>query len=255
MELKRKQLRELYEKKSSILQYQSFHSSIQEYVDYKAPKKSRYESERCEYILKNVEIQGKHVLDIGGNAGFFTFESCKQNALSVDYYEGDTEYADFVSLAAEVANLSDVIKVHPEYFLFGDQSEIWDITFFLNVIHHIGFVFEKEVTEDEVKRKMLEHINEMAKYTKTMVFQMGYNWYGDAEKCLFTQGTKKEMEDYIRNGTADFWTIKKVGIPEKTDAHVVYVDMNETNNMRIDEYGEFLNRPLFIMESKLLSNK
>lgn len=255
MELNRKQLRELYEKKSSILQYQSFHPRIQAYVNYKVPQKSRYESERCDYITKNIDIKGKKILDIGGNAGYFTFESCAQNAVSVDYYEGDKEYAEFVSLAAEVAELSDIITVHPEYFLFGEQTKTWDIIFFLNVIHHIGFVFEKEVTEKEVKKIMMERINEMAKYTKVMVFQMGYNWYGDAKKCLFENGTKKEMEEYIRNGTSEFWTIKKVGIPEKAGDDFVYLDMNECNNMRIDEYGEFLNRPLFIMESKIFSNK
>lgn len=255
MESKKKYLRELYAKKSMSLQYQSLHSSIQGYVDYKVPEKSKYERERLDYILKNINVQGRRVLDIGGNAGFFTFESCKKNAVSVDYYEGDKEYAEFVDLATEVAELSDVITVHPKYFLFGEQNDTWDITFFLNVIHHIGFVFEKEVTEDEVKKKILEHINEMAKYTEVMVFQMGYNWYGDAKKCLFEKGTKKEMEDYIRKGTEDFWTIKKIGIPEKVKSDFVYVDMNEYNNMRIDEYGEFLNRPLFIMESKLLYNK
>ena len=39
-------------------------------------------------------------------------------------------------------------------------------------------------------------------------------------------------------------------IAEKTEDGLNYSDLNDRNIGRIDELGEFLNRPLFIMKSK-----
>ena len=245
-------LEELYASKSRHSQYQILASNIEHLVKYKKPEKSKYEKERLEYVLKNIDLKGKKILDIGGNTGYFTFESCKCNPKSVDYFEGNVEHAEFVKLAAEIVGLSHIVKVNPEYFLFEKKNEIWDIVFFLNVIHHIGFDFEKDITSMAVREKILEHINSMAEYSKIMIFQMGFNWYGNVQKCLFEHGTKREMEQYLQEGTKEFWKIENVGIPVKKNNVFVYENQTEENNIRIDEYGEFLNRPLFIMKSKLL---
>lgn len=252
MNSKIEKLEKLYANKSRHSQYQILASNIEHLVNYKKPEKSKYEKERLEYILSNVELKGKKILDIGGNTGYFTFESSKKNPKSVDYYEGNTEHAEFVKLASEIIGLSDIIKVNPEYFLFKKQTEVWDVVFFLNVIHHIGFDFEKDITSMTVREKMLEHINSMAEYSKVMIFQMGFNWYGNIQKCLFEHGTKEEMEDYLQEGTKNYWEIEHIGIPMKRNGQIVYEDRTKENNIRIDEYGEFLNRPLFIMKSKLL---
>lgn len=245
-------LEELYANKSRHSQYQILASNVEHLVDYKKPEKSKYEKERLAYILKNVELKDKKILEIGGNTGYFTFESCKKNPKSVDFYEGNAEHAEFVRLASEIIGLSDIIKVHPEYFLFGEQTEVWDVVYFLNVIHHIGFDFEKDVTSATAREKMLQHINSMAKYSKIMIFQMGFNWYGNIQKCLFAHGTKEEMEEYLQEGTKDYWKIEHIGIPVKKKDEIIYEERTQENNIRIDEYGEFLNRPLFIMKSKLV---
>lgn len=246
-------LEQLYKKKSRHSQYQILASNVEPLLVYEKPPKSKFEKERWDYIISHINVDGMKVLDIGGNTGFFTFESCNnRKPKSVDYYEGNREHAEFVDLASRILGLDDIIKVHPEYFLFGEQNEVWDVVYFLNVIHHIGFDFEQDVTIDTVKTKMLEHINEMAKYSKTMVFQMGFNWYGNIDKCLFEYGTKKEVEDYIISGTKDNWIVEKIGIVEKVGGSFMYKDMNERNNVRIDSYGEFLNRPLFIMKSRIV---
>lgn len=251
MDSKIAKLGELYANKSRHSQYQILASNVEHLVDYKKPEKSKYEKERMAYILKNVELKNKKILDIGGNTGYFTFESSTKSPKGVDFFEGNAEHAEFVRLASEIIGLSDIIKVHPEYFLFGKRTEVWDVVYFLNVIHHIGFDFEKDVTSITVQEKMLEHINSMAEYSKTMVFQMGFNWYGNIHKCLFTHGTKEEMEEFLQEGTKDYWEIEHIGIPVKRNDGILYEERTPENNIRIDEYGEFLNRPLFIMKSRL----
>ena len=85
-----------------------------------------------------------------------------------------------------------------------------------------------------------------------MAFQMGFNWCGDKNKCLFEKGEKRELEEFIETNTSDYWDILNIGIAEKNNGRVKYSMLNETNNHRIDELGEFLNRPLFIMQSKII---
>lgn len=248
-----KKLEELYADKSRHSQYQVLATSLENRIRYEKPPKPKYEKERWKYISDNVDMSGKTVLDIGANTGFFTFECCKDfRPRRVDCYEGNVKLARFMELATEVLELQDVVKVHPEYFLFDGIGKFWDVVFFLNVIHHIGFDFEKDVQIDKVKDKIIEHINTMARYSKLMVFSMGYNWYGDIARCLFEHGTKREMEDYVIQGTRNYWEIDKIGIAVKEGNTFKYSDINEANNVRVDAYGEFLNRPLFIMKSKLL---
>lgn len=253
MDFKLKKLVELYNHKSRHSQYQCIPPSVENFIKCEKPLKSKYEYERLEYINSNVDLNGKTILDIGGNTGYFTIESLKkQEPIKIDYYEGNKEHAEFVKLSSDVLGLSDKIHVHDEYFDFNNRTnDVWDVVYFLNVIHHIGFDFEKDVNISDVKDKMILHINNMSKYCRILVFQMGFNWYGNIDKCLFANGTKKEMEDYILNGTKDYWELLKIGIAEKKDNGLYkYFDMNNNNNKRMDEYGEFLNRPIFIMRSK-----
>lgn len=252
MDLRTKKLEELYANKSRHSHYQILASNIENLVHYDKPEKSKYEKERLDYIKQRVAFENKKILDIGGNTGYFTFESCRDNPKSVDYFEGNKEHAEFVKLASEIIGLSNIINVNSDYFLFEKQEKIWDVVFFLNVIHHIGFDFEKNVTSINVRKKMIEHINCMAEYSKIMIFQMGFNWYGNIEKCLFDNGTKKEMIDYLKEGTKDYWEIKNIGIPVKKGENFIYEEINLRNSKRIDEYGEFLNRPLFIFKSNLV---
>jgi hypothetical protein len=100
------------------------------------------------------------------------------------------------------------------------------------------------------KVKIIEQLNNISKSASTLVFQMGFNWHGNTKTCLFKDGTKREMIDYIAEGTKNNWEILSIGIPERLDnGQIVYREMNEINIPRADSLGEFLNRPLFIMKS------
>lgn len=209
---------------------------------------SRYEEERFHYITKYVNIKGKRVLDIGGNSGYFTFESYSAGANFVDYYEGNSVHADFVKEAVELLDLQKRIHVYPEYFMFHSKvKKRYDIIFCLNVVHHLGDDFGEEAEFGVVKRKMLTCINSMAKITDILVFQMGYNWCGNPKMGLFEGGTKQEMEKYLHDGIQNDWEILKTGIAEKRGDKIQYMDKNESNNLREDSLGEFLNRPIFIL--------
>lgn len=212
--------------------------------------KTRSERERLSYMKKHVDFSQKSILDIGGNTGFFSFELLQENARHIDYYEGNPVHAEFVQTASKVLNVEDRLTVYPQYYLFDKMEKQYDIILCLNVLHHLGDDFKDGKSKDIACKEMLISLNQLASCSDVLIFQMGFNWKGNSEECLFKDGTKEEMETFIKKGTEDYWDIIFIGIAEKKDDIIIYQEMNDKNNRRQDDLGEFLNRPLFIMKSK-----
>lgn len=243
-------LYDLYNKVSKHSSYQSMPEEIKNIVAGNGELKliSKFEKERWKFITRYVDFKDKTVADIGGNTGFFSFESSKAGAIQVDYYEGNNSHADFVSIAKEI--YLGEINVYKEYFDFNNSKNEYNIIFCLNVIHHLGDDFYEAQSLDEAKKQMAECINRMSWHCNTLIFQMGFNWMGDINKGLFANGTKEEMIEFIKNNTNDDWIIEHVGIAQKCNDKIVYENINAMNILRNDMIGEFLNRPIFIMQSR-----
>lgn len=244
-------LKNLYLKTSKHSNYQILTEEIAQLLDIKENDiHSRYEKERFEYIKKNISLVDKKILDIGGNTGYFTFESLKNGCREIDYYEGNKEHAQFVEKAKQLFKDGSNIKVFPEYYLFNSNKDKYDIVYCLNVIHHLGSDFLNVGNKKKAKEEMINCINQLSYITEYLVLQIGFNWCGQRHSGLFDNGTKKEIEQFIENGTKENWQILKIGIPERHNNSIIYNDLTCENNIRRDEMGEFLNRPLFIMHIK-----
>ena len=95
---------------------------------------SRFENERLAFIKENINLKQKRIVDIGGNTGFFTFESIESGASSLMYYEGNMEHATFVKSASDFLNLN--ISVQNVYLNFDDtdnfeiENNFWKTTLF-----------------------------------------------------------------------------------------------------------------------------
>ena len=208
-------LKNLYSNQSKHSNYQilpDFLSKIMGNIDIKI--KNTYEEERLKYILKNVEVKGKKILDIGGNTGYFSFEMINNGAKLVHYYEGNQLHAEFVELASKVLNLENKILISNQYFLFdklnNEESFEYDITLLLNVLHHVGDDYCEGVNStNQAKKHILSQLNNLSKITNILIFQLGFNWKGDVTKCLFKNGTKREMINFVLNGTQSYWSIQK----------------------------------------------
>jgi len=215
--------------------------------------KTRYERERLKYILKNINIKNKRVLDIGGNTGYFSFELLDLGAKHVYYYEGNKEHTEFVKLASKILELEKNITVFNKYFSFDNKFNLKgiDIILLLNVLHHIGDDYgDPQISIDSAKAQILTQINSLSEKTTTLIFQMGFNWKGNRDLGLFPNGSKKEMIEFISEGVNDNWEIINIGIPHENAGEIEYQNVNENNLIRRDDLGEFLNRPLFILKSK-----
>jgi hypothetical protein len=215
--------------------------------------KSRYEKERLDFITGRLNFSYKKIIDIGGNTGFFSIELANNYKARIDYYEGNKSHADFVKCATEMLGIEHRIKVQNEYFVFNDsqfKKDRYDICLLLNVSHHIGDDFgDQHLSIDNAKKQMIEDLNYLSDKTQFLVFQMGYCWKGNKDLLLFKEGTKKEMIDFVKQGTKGFWNIEETGIAELQNNEVTYKPVNDHNIKRDDALGEFLNRPLFIMKT------
>jgi len=245
------QLKEMYANTSKHSNYQILPTELEKYLaNDDINVVTRNEEIRLKYFLENVEISNKRIIDIGGNTGYFTFEFLKHGALELEYYEGNTEHAQFVKLAAEVLGHEDNLIVHNEYYNF-DKEDHHDIILLLNVLHHLGDDFgDNKLSKEQVLALIIHHLKNVAKQTDVLIFQLGFNWKGNINLPLFDNGTKEELLDYILRNLREEYEFIKIGVAEKAGNNIIYNDLNDRNIERDDSLGEFLNRPIFIMRSK-----
>lgn len=248
------QLKDLYAKNSKHSNYQILSNRLSKVIgDKQIDVKSRSEQERFDYISNKIGLNGKNILDIGGNSGFFTFEAIEKGARCVHHYEGNKEHSNFVKKAAEVLQCGDKVEVTNSYYKFGtEEKRKYDVIFLLNVLHHLGDDFgDNSLSIDAAKNLMANHLNVISDNTEYLIFQLGFCWKGDRNVGLFKNGTKEEMIDFVKSSIGDNWIIEGVGIPVLQDNNIQYNELNEENILRNDKLGEFLNRPLFILKSTL----
>lgn len=220
---------------------------IQEDVEQIIP---RFEQERIDWVNSQISLEGKQVVDIGGNTGFFSFEAIDRGAMEVIYIEGNPNHAHFVSKAADLLNLN--VKVSNIYFDFKTHLEgvYPDVVFLFNVIHHLGDDFgDQSITKSEALEYMKDAIKYFSEKTEYLVLQMGFCWKGDRNKLLFKDGTKHEMIDFVKSATMNEWEIQSIGIAEIAQSKTVYRPLSESNIERDDTLGEFRNRPIFILKA------
>lgn len=215
---------------------------------------ARYEEERFAAIKEIVPIQGKRILDIGGNTGYFSFELIANGAEHVTYVEGNRAHWEFVEEAVRTLGLTERITCSNEYFRFDKQLEDqFDVVVLLNVLHHVGDDYGEAGDLTIALEAMKSSLAVLAYKTRFLVLQIGFNWMGDVRRPLFQGGTKQAMLSWMNEVCDNDWSFTQVLVAERhQNSSVAYVPLNEDNSMRQDELGEFLNRPLVILESKKL---
>jgi len=254
MQKKIEQLKQLYDRGSKHSNYQILPLQLAKLLGGEIEQtQSRYENERLKYITDRIDFKGRSVLDIGGNTGFFVFELLAKGASNFHHYEGDINHSRFVKLASEVLGVEEQIRTTNDYYSF-DKSERqeYDIVLLLNVLHHLGDDYGNSSWNlKKVKENIILQLNSLAEKSKLLVFQMGYCWKGNPSEALFENGTKSEMIEFLRMGIRDHWDIVNVGIPCLVENKIEYCTIDSENVQRRDELGEFLNRPLIILQSKV----
>lgn len=246
-------LQSLYVQKGKHAGYQALSPRLRRlFPEELIANSSRYEAERFSFIEQALEFSGKRVLDVGANAGYFTFEALERGAASVAAHEGDPALGEFLDVAVDLMGLAERVQICRTYFEPSGQSSgpAFDIALLMNVLHHLGADFgDVAIAKEEVLGVVGRHLQRMSEVSRYLVFQLGYCWKGDRNSLLFPHGTKQDQIDFVNSACAGYWQILSLGIPCDNDGRIAYLPPDSDNLRRVDRLGEFLNRPLFVMKS------
>ncbi len=91
---------------------------------------------RFAHVLPD-DLTGKSVLDIGCNAGFYSFEAKRRGATRVLGIDHDQRYLDQAMLAAEVLGFADIEWRIGEVWDVGALGERFDLVIFMGVLYHL----------------------------------------------------------------------------------------------------------------------
>lgn len=241
-------LRMLCSSKSKHSAYQHIHPMVLEKVGLEdLPIHGKAEDERQVYFNSVLDYEGKRVLDIGANTGYFSFSAIEQGARNVTCYEGNQAHAEFLELAVDMLGLATNMQVFNEYYGFDDAPvPAYDICFCLNVLHHLGDDFgDQGLGKVEAKKTIVAMLRNLAGVSDTLVLQMGFNWKGDRNSPLFESGEKREMIAFVQDAVRDVWKIESIACFDLDE--MTYKPVDESNIQRFDGLGEFLNRPIFVL--------
>jgi hypothetical protein len=247
------ELKSLYAAQSKHSNYQVLPSILKDLIHPEdLTTVSRSELERWKFINDHVVFQGKNVVDIGANSGFFSLESYSAGAASVMAIEGNREHSGFIKRVSELLDLKGV-KSQNSYvdFLSKESIPTSDILILLNVLHHLGDDFgDLSLDKDKAVDLMKESLRNAYRSTSILIFQLGFNWKGNRTLGLFKYGLKTEIIQFVKESLDSENYEMLIGIASYNDDGIVYSFQDEKNLARFDSLGEFLNRPLFIIKRK-----
>lgn len=244
----------LLDARSKHSSYQNVHPKILEKVGVQYVPQGKAEEERWAYMSRYYSFSGARVLDIGANTGFFSVSAAFEGAREVLAVEGNAEHAQFIEASAELLQINDILKAQNYYFKFENYFERpCDVSFCLNVLHHLGDDFgNPQYDKQQAIVAMKEKLRNLSVTSSCCWFQLGFNWKGDRNECLFPRGSKRELVDFVAEACEGAWVIDEVAAfcPETKK----YKPLDGELFDRFDSLGEFLNRPLFFLRSMQLKS-
>ena len=228
--------------------YQTLHPALSAHIGFPDSYRPRklLEAERDDFIGRFVDFKGAAVADIGANTGYFTISAMEKGADQITALEGNLHHANFLESCAETMGVSDKIRVQNQYVNFEPYDlPYFDILMCFNVLHHLGDDFRPETQQKDALEKMGHALRQIVMHARTTIFQIGFNWKGDRNSPLTTNGTKQEIVDFVNQSVQGLKVQVLVGCYDKGSR--AYQRMNAQNMARFDDLGEFANRPLFII--------
>lgn len=230
--------------------YQELHPLVKQLVHSKYLTPGKRESARWAFMSRKQPLQGLRVLDIGANSGYFTLGAVEAGAAHVMAIEGNAAHAAFIQACGEWLGWRSKLEVDPCYFEFEPMGTQYDLVFCLNVLHHLGDDFgDLGLSMAMAREGIVRHLQALAHRAPYCWFQLGFNWKGLREQPLFEHGRKQEVIDLVNTQCNRHWKVLEIGVYDPSSSQ--FEPVREGLLERWDDQGEFLNRPLFLLESRV----
>ena len=98
----------------------------------------RVKWERFAHVLPE-DLTGMSVLDIGCNAGFYSFEMKRRGATRVVAVDSDDRYLDQARFAAEVLGFRDIAFANLDVYQVAEVGQRFDLVLFMGVLYHLRY--------------------------------------------------------------------------------------------------------------------
>lgn len=217
---------------------------------------------RLDFLQSCYDFTGRHVMDIGANAGLFALSIAQASPTAdVIALEKHPDFCAFMELVRNGWQLENLTILPEAYSLPELQAlpEVDDLLFF-NVIHHAGVEFDQGSCPS--KSALVTYWAEFLEKVRAsrIFFQMGYNWGGDKSEPIFEGQSLSRMVDFVCAGAAQSgWRVSAIIIvtdcEQRTLAEVALSDIARWDDiyrawMAERRLSEFYRRPLFVLEKK-----
>ena len=120
-----------------------------------------------------------------------------------------------------------------------------------------GFkIFEKEAALKIIDKLLVFHNNRKAKGSSVSAgFDMEFLFlasklkYDIKEIPVQWRHVETKNVNFIKDAVEGYWLITDIAVAERTETGIRYKEISDQNRYRDDSLGEFLNRPLFVLEN------
>ena len=149
-----------------------------------APVDERWRGDRSrlDYLRTRIDFSGQRVIDIGANTGFFSLTLAHDDSATVTAVEPDPANRDFLKAVGRHYGMTKLtVSDTPVTLETVDSLPTSDLVLLLNVLHHAGDDFDGRhvASAEALAEYMQEYLARLAKTTRRMIFQLGYNWCGN----------------------------------------------------------------------------
>jgi hypothetical protein len=150
--------------------------------DHYQQKQVSVDTQRFDWLTKNLDVRGMRVTEIGASIGYFSVRLGAEFNASVFAYEPIAHYSTLINLFCELCNLGDRVKGVNKGVSINDIEDLpeGDLIVSLNTLHHAGSSYDTDLVRDisDWRGYAIDYLKELNKKYKFLFLQTGNVWKG-----------------------------------------------------------------------------
>ena len=223
-------LQRLYDTGAKHDRYQNLPAFVQEALGFNTDIDENWRGDTARYSLLEQSLSlkdGERLSDIGANTGFFTLSLAHRfPGARFAAYEMNPQHVAYIREIAAHFGMEHVEVVEQGVDLqHAGEITPCDVMLHFNVLHHAGVDFDKERISSPGKFRdyAVEYLSRLARRTRTMIFQMGYNWGGNKLQPLVPLEEDLQKVSYTMDlFHASGWQIQGIAHCSRRDGPLAY---------------------------------
>jgi len=174
----------------------------------------RLDDKRFNWFSDKLDFDGKKVMDIGANIGYFSFRLNTEKNAALTIYEPHTEHIRAIESIKSILQITDNnIRCINQGVALDDIKNLpeQDIVLLFNVLQHAGEDFDKKYVPDisHWHKYTIKYLKALSEKANQMVFQMGYAWLGHEDNFCEDKDIISFTIDLLKESG---WNIKNCGV-------------------------------------------